>query len=496
MGSARRPPPDSEGITPPPKKAKLTISTPNIPAVKPPRSKDNKQKQRAGRSIVTRSKAALMRAQFPFLRLPAELRNIVYEFTLDFDGVQDVVNKHYEAHITDDGYIPWSDLYTPAILLVNKQIYREARFVLHRQVLTIPHSTTPNADITDVISRPLLQKLRKVNITRDLSHGENHVWCDMLEYFQLIKSAVGIWDEQHHLQELTIDLHADVVLTHLDVCPASGHCYFLDEIKMLVEAITTLRGIKKVHIGGFLAPHAKNALELMSLPPAYLLKAPAKVRQRIIGYVLDWNDANSALVNANRSIDGPDPERLTRMAPPLTTPSLLLTNKQLLKEADRYLKDRPFTISAPPPRSTAPGTKIDNFIAKYTLQHVEHLRLDIHSHGSYNTLQDWKYLISELADRLKFRHSLRTLHINVMDGEWARDEVNKATDRPPCSEDYYGLNVLGNISSQRMVEKKLNRLSWEGRVDESTMKLLQTKLEADDPSDDDFDDPEQIILEF
>lgn len=121
-----------------------------------------------------------------------------------------------------------------------------------------------------------------------------------------------------------------------------------------------------------------------------------------------------------------------------------------------FLKVQPLTISAPPPRSTAPGTKIDNFITKTTLQEVRHLRLNVHSHGSRNTLQDWKYLFSELADYLKVRHSLHTLHINVMDGEWVQDECRKESLWPS------------------------ERVTWEGFVDEEEMSQLHAALAGEE----------------
>ncbi|KAK7541140.1 uncharacterized protein J3D65DRAFT_665867 [Phyllosticta citribraziliensis] len=457
------------------------------PSADTARAKGVKQRHSTGRSILTRSKAALMRTQFPFLLLPAELRNVVYELALDFEGVVRTVNKHYEAHVQDVGYMHWKDLSTPGILMANKQISREALYVLHRQTLTIPHSTTPNTHITDIACRALLQNVRKVNITRDLRHGENHIWCDLLEFFQIIRSAVEVWNEDHHLQELTIDLNAAGVMSHLNTCPQSGRCYFLDEIKMLMETIQTLRGIKKVTIGGFLALHAHHALDLMKLPPAYLLKIPEQVRQRILGFVLDWNDADRALVRANRAVGAPGSERLSRMEPPITTPSIVLTNQQLSKEADMFLKVKPLTISAPPPRSTAPGTKIDNFITKTTLQQVRHLRLNIHSHGSRNTLQDWKYLFSELAEYLKVRHSLHTLHINIMDGEWVRAASRKESLWPS---DWYGLSVLRSITSQRMSERKLQRVTWEGVVDEEEMSQLHTALAGEETT---IEFPETIL---
>ncbi|KAK7533496.1 hypothetical protein IWX49DRAFT_314633 [Phyllosticta citricarpa] len=467
MGKRRR---AAVATLPPSKVVKYPPSTPNTPSADTTRAKASKQRHFTGRSILTRSKAALMRTQFPFPRLPAELRNMIYFYVLDFDGVVRTVNKHYEAHVLDEGFVHWNALSTPGILMVNKQIFREAQYILHRQTLTIPHSTTPNTHITDIACRPLLQNLRKVNITRDLRHGENHIWCDLLEFFQVIRSAVEVWNEEHHLQELTIDLSAEGVMSHLSICPQSGHCYFLDEIKMLMETISTLRGIKKVTIGGFLAPHAQDALNLMKMPPAYILKLPEKVRQRMLGFVLDWNDADRALVRANQAVKGPDPNRLSRMEPPITTPSIVLANLQLSREVNTYLKDRPLTISAPPPRSTAPGTKIDNFITKTTLQQVRHLRLEINSHWSCDTMRDWKYLFSELVEYFKVRHSLRTLHIKVIDGEWVRDIESV------WPSDWYGISILGNITSERMANRKLQSVTWEGCVDPKVMDQLQAAL--------------------
>ncbi|KAK7730080.1 hypothetical protein SLS57_001740 [Botryosphaeria dothidea] len=448
------------------------------------------------RNVATRSMTLKRRTQFPFLKLPAELRNLIYELSLDFDGVGRLLTEHYEAHVNDGTVIHWPELQTHSLLVVSKQISREAKYILHRKTLRLPHSTTPNGMVTDVVSRNLLENLRKVDITRDDSFGEMHTWCDFLEFFRLIKSAVKIWVDRHKLQELTIVMQGKQVVSHLDSCPAQGHCYFLDEIEKMMDSLKELRGIKKVTFGGFLKDYASEAKKWMETPPAYILKMiPFQVRMKIYRHLVNLNDANAALVKASKTAVASwnPPMTMDAIAPPRTSPTILRANKQIRKELVAFMYAAPFTISAPPPYHVHTCTSITNFISEYNLRQIRRLRLDIDSRGSAFVAADWRKLIQELVGILKSKHDLQMLSINIWDHKWAEQQTKqqekksssssssssgrrRAPAADPKDKDFYGLKVLGELATRRLSESWLRTVSFGDGVHEELKKELKEKL--------------------
>jgi hypothetical protein len=76
--------------------------------------------------------------QSPFLRLPQELRDLVYEEILDWSECSVQMSKcitNWKANISKKFPFPLKT--TPGILLVNRQISVEAREVLHKKPLNI-----------------------------------------------------------------------------------------------------------------------------------------------------------------------------------------------------------------------------------------------------------------------------------------------------------------------------------------------------------------------
>ncbi|KAK7545124.1 uncharacterized protein J3D65DRAFT_49875 [Phyllosticta citribraziliensis] len=166
-------------------------------------------------STTAKSPASLQRRRSTLLTLPAELRIQIYAFALDFDGVARVLNRQYEAHLRGapaDDPSGWPPLATPGLLLVNRQVSHEARHVLHKKTLRIPHAMTPNGKMTDLMCRPLLLRVKDVDFTRDKSHDEcsRHLsLCDVLCYLMLHLSKLEIDCQRVIFQcfEAQLDLH-------------------------------------------------------------------------------------------------------------------------------------------------------------------------------------------------------------------------------------------------------------------------------------------------
>ncbi|KAB2577266.1 hypothetical protein BFW01_g8483 [Lasiodiplodia theobromae] len=439
------------------------------------------------RNVATRSMTLSKRTKFPFLQLPAELRNLIYELTLDFEGVARLLTDHYEAHVNDGTIIEWPDRDVHPLLLVNKQVSRESTYILHRKTLRLPHSTTPNSLITDVASVKLLENLRKVDITRDDSFGEMHTWCDFLEFFRLIRSAVNVWTKSHKLQELTIVMKGRQVMTHLATCPTQGHCYFLEEIKKMMTSLEELRGIKNVTFGGFLEEWAEGAKKWMQTPPAYLLKSlTPDLRKRIYSYLMDLNDANDALVKASDTAVASwnPPKTMDAIAPSMTSPNLLRVNQVITHEILEYMYEKTFTISAPPPHHVHTCTSVTKFISPNVLKNIRHLALDIDSRGSAFIAADWRILIKELAEKLKASadRNLVTLHINIKDSAWVKEQIKaekKASSGRVSKEketDFYGLKTLGKLTTKRLMHTWLLKVSFGEGVSDEVKKMLTEKL--------------------
>ncbi|KAL1639856.1 hypothetical protein SLS58_007442 [Diplodia intermedia] len=439
------------------------------------------------RNVSTRSMTLKKRTQFPFLQLPAELRNQVYDYMLDFDGVARLLTDHYEAHVHDNTLMEWPDRKVHPLLLVSKQTSREAAYILHRKTLRLPHSTTPNSLITDVASVRLLENLRKVDITRDDSFGEMHTWCDFLEFFRLIRSAVNVWTRSHKLQELTIIMKGSQVVTHLATCPAQGHCYFLDEIEKMMSSLEELRGIKTVTFGGFLEEYATEAKKWMETPPVYLFKTlDDSLRKKIYGYLVDINDANDALVKASNTAVASwnPPKTMDAIAPSMTSPNLLRVNRKINSEVLDAMYDQTFTISAPPPHHVHTCTSVTKFIGPNVLQNIRHLALDIDSRGSAFVAADWRILIKELAEKLKANseRKLETLHINIKDAAWIKEYIQaekKSLSGRVFKEketDFYGLKTLGKLTTKRLNHTWLRQISFGDGVSDEVKKTLRDKL--------------------
>lgn len=436
-------------------------------------------------NVSTRSMTLDRRTKFSFLQLPAELRNMVYEEALNFDGVGRLLTEHYEAHVNDGTSIEWPEHQTQPLLVVSKQVSREARHILHRKTLRLPHSTTPNGLMTDIVSKKLLENLQKVDVTRDESFGELHTWCDFLEFFRLIKSAVKIWVNCHNLKELTIMMQSTQVVTHLQTCPVQGHCYFLDEIENMLSSLEELRGIKKVTIGGFLEDYAAEAKRWMQTPPAYLIKKiPLKVRRQIYGYLVDLNDANAALVKASDTAVSKwnPPMTMDAIAPKVTTPNILLVSKQIKNEVMEALYSDMFTLHAPPPHHVHTCTSITKFINVHNVLEIRHLTLDISSRGSPKVAEDWRHLIAELAEKLKVSSNLESLHIHIRDAAWIEAQLRaerRATGRvvaAPQDWDFYGLKALGDLTTKRVQHTWVKHLTFGDGVHDDVKRHLQMQL--------------------
>lgn len=108
--------------------------------------------RRHARRIRSRSNATLKSTIFPFLALPRELRDMIYDYAVDISEISDNIKKEEEAHFLKLKYLDQSNAVqyadhmsdlrfrfgqgsTPTIFLINKQILDEAYQFLHKRSL-------------------------------------------------------------------------------------------------------------------------------------------------------------------------------------------------------------------------------------------------------------------------------------------------------------------------------------------------------------------------
>ncbi|RYC61784.1 hypothetical protein CHU98_g4442 [Xylaria longipes] len=146
---------------------------------------------------------------------PAETRNTIYQYAVNyptcrelFDAYHDQVDKFKACNINDTPHGFSISLHTPNILLLCKQVTREALTVLRLRPFVIdriPPWIMGNAKplpLTHLISNTTLQNVRFVEIKLSFGDCENYssgrVWCQVLE--EVLKA----WSPKNSLLRLKV----------------------------------------------------------------------------------------------------------------------------------------------------------------------------------------------------------------------------------------------------------------------------------------------------
>lgn len=94
----------------------------------------------ANKRRVTRGQVKKVKNTFPFLLLPAELRNLVYTFAGNVSTLNDYFEAAYaKLPCNDDSSAlmrrppPVVRKTTPTVFLINKQIFQEVSYLLQKQ---------------------------------------------------------------------------------------------------------------------------------------------------------------------------------------------------------------------------------------------------------------------------------------------------------------------------------------------------------------------------
>lgn len=349
------------------------------------------------------------RKTFPFLELPTELRIMVYKLIFNFDAV-DKYFEFYTNLIVLSGLPkstppPGCCRTCPGIILVNREIYQESRDILYNTPIFLTHGIL-HANLHDVISANLLRNITNMTITDagvDLTDSKLNITFHGVQH--LLRQLSHILQDGHSLKKFKFLVKAEDFNWHLKNCTSStvpcGIRHFVDGFK---NTIATIRGIKCVIIEADMTEEFKaTVIKQMTSEPKALFSLPLKVREKIYSYAADLDDGNKALENFMDKIDTAD--KLDY--PTLTTPNVLLINRQIHEEALQVILNKPLIIRGVVPAQLNPDSFF-KFFGRNIIQRVRYLALD---------LQEWRYvsLISDLAKALKEKNNLAEFHLRFED---------------------------------------------------------------------------------
>ncbi|RFU32065.1 hypothetical protein B7463_g4265, partial [Scytalidium lignicola] len=155
----------------------------------------------------------------PFLSLPFELRNLIYDNALSYPSFK----KDYQKILNDTTLIDSSGkgwrhlsrpaLFTPTILLLNHQITSEAINILHANPLIIDATPPGNLgdnlkwiEITDFISYRTLQAVPSVILVMDLNFQprSSTIIDNALAWSRTVEILLDIWSFRNRLQKLIV----------------------------------------------------------------------------------------------------------------------------------------------------------------------------------------------------------------------------------------------------------------------------------------------------
>ncbi len=155
-------------------------------------------------NVVTRGAAATSRNAFPFFKLPAELRNRIYEYAIGWEHALQCVNgmRYRAPKASRSRAYRW----TPGILLANRQIYNEAVVVAYDKNFLLEEPW--GFDILQIcFSQFVIQRLRHVGFTIDVDHdvrGAENRNQRMGVWHKVTLELANIRHDKHDLQELKI----------------------------------------------------------------------------------------------------------------------------------------------------------------------------------------------------------------------------------------------------------------------------------------------------
>ena len=228
--------------------------------------------------------AELRQDVIPFLKLPPEIRNMVYTELVSAGllGWQGAVRRLSELQglqSYEPGDYESEKHSTPTILLLNRQIHQEAMNFLYSSVFEL-QTAVGVTTLKNFFCKEMFQQLHYVTLTIDVEKTQRgypkEAWaagrgCRFLWHEMIIFLAL-VWHEKHNLQHLRVI----VATTTLDSTLLESHPWsnprqnaqLVKEYGNLIHPLTNLSGIEKVSIEGC-SPHwyTSEWKKAMEMPP-------------------------------------------------------------------------------------------------------------------------------------------------------------------------------------------------------------------------------------
>ncbi|KAK3680033.1 hypothetical protein LTR78_000410 [Recurvomyces mirabilis] len=350
------------------------------------------------RRRLTRSQEQQIRGVFPFLALPAELRMVVYDYAIDTAGARKLLQCYYDkirdATTTEISKIMGPLVYfrTPTILLLNKQIHREAYELVPKRQLTFDHGLLDLADLQDFVSPALLHTVSSITIN-DSGHPlfkSNMIAASWMGYMTLLEQLADVLSRGHKLKTFEISFEHEELVPHITICWAKTYnCGFRDTLRKACDALRSVRNVGSVTLRGLPEPLASQLKARMESTPINFLDLPAELRNKVYGYAADWSDITPQLAETMSKWLN---KTMMPLWPARSTPTILLLNKQITNEALVVLRNKPLVLSLPVNHDLQYQAQVPvvlNLVSPTTLKYVQHLVLDI---GSW----EWVYSLDSL----------------------------------------------------------------------------------------------------
>lgn len=374
------------------------------------------------RQFLTRSQEKHIRNTFHFLSLPAELRNMVYELAVNFNGVERWFDDTY-AQAVEFATIPANrgkvmtrkvTLQTPRIFLICRQVYAESIVLLAKRSVHFHHGLFTLTAIRQIMSEKALQRISSINITAKGHHvlEAGTAGATWKGYIIILKDLARILEEDHSLKSLTIDLEDPDLTHHLINCWHSAiECDYRDHVKTALNRFRPVRGIDSVTFKGIdpdFALELKNLMETKHFP---FLDIPGEIRTRIYADCLDYDHVSTHISRVMQDWVANNNHSNDASYPIMSTPTVLLLNKQIYHEAKAILNKKALKITCPVDPKIDRQAKVPDllrFVSADTIQAITRLELSVHS-------WEYAYAIERIFNVLKHKHSLESFRLEFHD---------------------------------------------------------------------------------
>jgi hypothetical protein len=227
---------------------------------------------------------------------------------------------------------------------------------------------------------------------------------------QLMEQIAGHLGSQHNLDTFTLTLDHPDLVPHITHCWNAAHkCGFKDSLLDACRALRNVRNVRCVTIRGLPEPMQTMLKERMESAPLGFFDLPAEVRNQIYYHAADWSGISTQL---NRTMSGWVEHSKPPVYSELTTPTVLLLNRQITREAMSIIHDKPLKLTFPREHNMQDICQVPNtakLISAQTLQHVKTLVIEVES-------WEWIYSLDYFLPNFTTKTSaLQTLHFPFAD---------------------------------------------------------------------------------